>query len=152
MSNEVKKSIVPVACLAKTSKDQKELWIVARNNGTMTQSEEEVTKLLTYEFLAGLGETATGVEISNILHNAFTQVAGIVEQRFKVESRKATYLEAISILDAMVTDAKGGASSIFGKGILAQATRNLSGLKFDKPVKAVASSEDDGDTVEAETL
>ena len=149
--SENKKSIVPVECLAKTSKEQKTLWAKARAEGTMTQSEGDVVKLLTYEFLDGLGETATGVEISNILHEAFTKVAGILESRIKVESRRNVYLEAVSILDSMVTDVKGGASSIFGKGILAQATRNLSGLKFDKPQKVV-TSDDDGESVEAETL
>lgn len=144
-------TITPITCLAKTGKDQKAAWAKARIEGTMTESEEDVIKLLSYEHLTGLEGTETGGQIANFFHEACQKSADLIASKVKVDSRREKYVEVFSVLDDALTNAKSGhPACIFGKGLLAQATRNLSGLKFSKADKVV-TADDDGE-VETETL
>jgi len=144
-------TITPITCLAKTGKDQKALWAQARISGEMKETEKDVISLLSYEHLTGLGDTETGGQLANIFHKACQDASDLLATKIKVESRKACYTEAMSVLDSMLTDKEGGVCSIFGKGLLAQATRNLSGLKFTKTDK-VGETPDGEAEVETETL
>jgi hypothetical protein len=144
-------TITPVTCLAKTGKDQKSLWAKARIDGSMKETEGDVIKLLSYEHLTGLGDTETGGQLANIFHKACQDASDLLASKIKVQSRKDCYVEAMSVLDGMLTDKEGGVCSVFGKGLLAQATRNLSGLTFTKTEKTGEVS-DEGVEVETETL
>jgi hypothetical protein len=144
-------TITPITCLAKTGKDQKKLWEVARASGEMKQSEKDVIALLSYEHLTGLADTETGGALANIFHKACQDASDLLASKLKVESRRDCHVEAMSVLDSMLTDKDGGVCSIFGKGLLAQATRNLSGLKFTKTEQVSANVDNDGE-VETETL
>jgi len=134
------KQIVPVTCVAKTSKDTKALW---EAKGLKI---EECIEKLQYEFLAGLEDTATGVEIKNKITECANFIAGLLESKLKVESRKELYVNAVSFWQDTAV------KSMFGKTILADAKREMSQLPF--AVKAVAgkTEDNDGEEVVSEEL
>lgn len=138
------KAVIPVVCTAKTSTYCKDQW---KAEGLDLA---KIDAQLTYKFLAGMGDTETGAQACNIIQEAASKLAALYDGKLP-EAFKANYLEMISVWQATSTNKDGGTGSIFGKGLLAQAVRNNSGLKFHvKPAEVKAASEDDDVTESVE--
>ena len=133
--------IIPVDCVAKTSKEAKAFWLA---NGVTI---EDLNSKLAYKFLAGLKDTDTGKEIVAAVQDFATKVSGILDAKLKEGRIKTIELEAVSILEGKVMDLT------FGKTIRADAVRLLANLPA-LPVepKNVVSEDSEEDTVDAVEL
>lgn len=125
-----KKVIVPVVCVAKSSKDQKEFW---KSQGLDLADCESK---LTYKFLSGLEDTATGLKIKNEIQGMATRISEILDTALPAGRIKDNELEAISVLEKMVV------KLAFGKTIRAEAIRIIANLP-KLPVSESAA--DDGE-------
>jgi len=119
-----------VVCTAKTSNDYKEFLKAQGLNM------DDVAKKLTYNYLPQLEDTDTGKAIKAKIQECATFIAGQYE-KMKNEATRAIYIEGVSVWEEKATNLA------FGKTILADAVRELSGLPKLPVVKVVGVSEDD---------
>ncbi len=129
--SEGKKVIVPIVCVAKSSKDLKEFWKAQGLDLAVCEAK------LTYKFLSGLEGTPTGLKIKAAIQNMATEISGILDAALPAGKLKDNELEAVSQLEQRTT------ALAFGKTIRADAIRVIADLpKLPASVDAGSDEEE----------